>query len=91
MKIRLRDLARIAGWMAVSSRANGSIIICMVWASTPGPMAGAIWASTKTIRNTAMVFINGPMVVFIWVNGCVASNMDSECIRPLTKITPPQL
>lgn len=72
--------------MVVSSKVNGLTIICMVWAYTLGLTVVVTWASTKTIRNMATEFINGPMEESIWVSGCEANNTALASTKQLTRI-----
>ena len=61
--------------MEGNSRANGWIISCMDLENIRGRMADYIKVSILRIKNMAMVFINGPMVVSIWAIGSMGSSM----------------
>ena len=61
--------------MEGNSRANGWIISCMDLENIRGKMADYIKVSIFRIKNMAMVFINGPMVVSIRAIGSMGSSM----------------
>jgi len=82
-RTKSRVLELTVGWMEDSTKENGLIIIWMTWVSIPGLMVDATWASTRTIRNMDMVFINGLTEGFISVNGCEENNMVLEFTKLL--------
>jgi hypothetical protein len=74
-RTKSRVLELTVGWMEDSIKENGLIITWTTWVSIPGLMVDATWESTKTIKNMAMVFINGLTEGSISVNGCEENNM----------------
>jgi len=84
-------LEHTAGLMEDNFKENGLKTTWKAWVFTPGPMADATWANTKTTKSMDMEFTNGLMEEYTLDSGGVVNSMDSVCINKLTtQQKPPQ-